>query len=417
MTTFIHERPRLSTVTLQRMLLVSDCLTPEQQQLFDQSMELQEEADLLRQLYGDKRRRAEHHLAHHSHELEDRLVALFCGLLDASESETLWAQVDTCWVCQDLAEEVGVGLQRFERNLTPRATQFMEERLESWQRREDEWWKAYEQETGTTDEDSEEPSQQTFQSASQPPLHLKAHTKEVEATSATLSPRHKTSSRGEGILKRWWTQPARMGWSMHGLAAASACALLLFLTLRGPSTSDETYLEPWIALQDRAATGIGSTQPHFQAKGVTQAQEHLKVSLEGELLMEGKPGEWEVVASLHAVSRPRAQAPNTAQLRLSATIEGSGWLTLWHISHKGIVRLYDWPYAPHQRQQSPLTYTNGERLALELPHEQGSHVFLVTLSAEAVPSDAAQSKAWLERLQSGQLQGVAHSRIVWDIRT
>ncbi|MFM7204833.1 MAG: hypothetical protein ACKO6N_29010 [Myxococcota bacterium] len=417
MTTFILERPRLSTVTLQRMLLVSDCLTPEQQQLFEQSRELQEEADLLRQLYWDKRRRAEHHRAHHSTEDEDQLVALFCGQLSASESETLWAQIDTCWVCQDLAEQVGVGLQRFECNLTPRATQFMEARLESWQLREDEWWSAYEQETGTTDKDSDESSHITLQTVSHPPLHLQAHTNEVKATSATLSPRHTPSSRGEGILKRWWTQPARMGWSMHGLAAASACALLLLLTLRWPSTSDETHLEPWIALQDRAATGIGNTQPHFQAKGVTQTQEHLKVSLEGELLMEGKPGEWEVVASLHAVSRPRAQAPNTAQLRLSATIEGSGWLTLWHISQKGIVRLYDWPYEPHQQQQTPLTYTSGERLALELPHEQGSHVFLVTLSAEAVPSDAAQSKAWLERLQSGQLQGVALSRIIWDIRT
>ena len=404
----------IPTVTLQRIVINPSILTSEQQILLASSPELQAEARLQRQLYWKARQEHPSHPAHADAGLESRLNDLLSGGLPLDEADALWEQIEQCSVCRSLAEEAYLDLTAYKTPLSTRATEFLAQREQHWQERLELELRHREPlavaEPGPA-------LQEIVSTVGEETLDVPKPAEAVRSASPTPEP-----STGGG----WWTRletswqalSAGLRWSMSGGALVSALVLLVLLKngsgIPG-STEPRTFPDDWAARTDVQGFNGSVDLSGQQTKGGSASQgQALVVSLEGDLLMAGPDGQREVVAPLSAVTRPRAQAPNTAELRLRATLKGKGYLTLWQSSTSGTARLYDWPLAQYRQENAPILDREGDRLGITLPGETGSHVFILTLSEKPLP--AKPDLAWLENLQSGQMKNIAVSRVIWDIR-
>lgn len=408
------QRLPITTVTLQRMIINPAILTPKQQALLASSPELQAEAQLQRQLYWKARQEHPSHPAHADAGLESRLNDLLSGVLPRDEADALWEQIEQCSVCRSLAEEAYLDLTAYETPLSTRATEFLAQREQHWQERLEEELRLRELQAVA---ELNPTLQAIVSSVGEETLDVPKPADAVRSAFPTPEP-----STGGG----WWERIERscqelsagLRWSMSGGALVSA--LVLLVLLRGLNGSGDVkpkaFPDNWAERADLQGVNLSATVSGMQTKGGDAHQgQALVVSLEGDLLMTGPDGQREVVAPLSAVTRPRAQAPNTAELRLRATLKGKGYLTLWQLSAGGVARIYDWPLAQYKQENTPILDREGDRLGITLPGETGSHVFVLTLSESILQADSIPTL--LENIHPEQTKNVALSRIIWDIRS
>lgn len=363
-----------------------------------------------RQLYWQFRARDDIHTQHQSQDVETLLTRWLGGMLSASEAEQARALVTSCSVCRSLAEEAGEDLRMLKGTLTPEGETFLTDRARVWDEalaEEQRFLEGSRQLAGvpvSAVPASELPTSEAPVSGQKgSPGAEPTRGQNPQASQTPGTPSKPTMSRWEWLMLGWLDLRASLRWTLQGGAVVMAAVLVVVIVQNRPQAD--------LPFEGTAMQTLPSTDP-LQAKG---AEQPMMVSIEGDLLMASPQGTREVVAQLSSKERPEASAPNTAELRLRASLVGRGYLSLWQVTEQEAARLYEWPLERYNLTKEPLLDRAGERLGITLKGEQGKHTFVLILSEAPVPAQAGAS--WITQMREGKLKSVAFAAVTWDIRT